>query len=272
MRMIDTFSGIGGFSLAARWLGGIETVQFVEREPFCQQILRKHWPDVPIHDDICTFNPARGSADIVCGGFPCQDISQAGKGAGLAGSRSGLFYELLRVVCLVGPRYVVLENVAAILGRGMDDVLGALAEAGYDAEWACIPASAVGACHRRDRWWCVAYANHAGVEAPRAEQQPAGAQQHRELDAADTNHQRRQERQPTAITSGTRRARWPHAPRRLDPYWRSYLSEPVLCRGDDGLSRRVDRLRALGNAVVPQVAMVPLARVLDLHHQLTTPA
>ena len=115
LRMIDTFSGIGGFSLAARWLGGIQTVQFVEREPYCHRILRKHWPTVPIHDDICTFEPAQGSADIVCGGFPCQDISTAGKGAGLAGERSGLFYELLRVIRLVEPRYVVLENVAAIL-------------------------------------------------------------------------------------------------------------------------------------------------------------
>ncbi len=114
LRVLDTFSGIGGFSLAARWLGGFETVQFVERDPYCQGILRKHWPTVPIHDDICTFNPEPGSAYIVCSGFPCQDISQAGKGAGLAGSRSGLFYELLRVVRLVGPRYVVLENVAAI--------------------------------------------------------------------------------------------------------------------------------------------------------------
>ena len=118
LRMIDTFSGIGGFSLAARWLGGIETVQFVEREPFCHRILSKHWPTVPIHDDICTFQPKPGSADIICGGFPCQDISQAGKGAGLAGSRSGLFYELLRVVRLVGPQYIVLENNAAHAGPG----------------------------------------------------------------------------------------------------------------------------------------------------------
>jgi len=144
LRMIDTFSGIGGFSLAARWLGGIETVQFVERELFCQRILAKHWSTVPIHDDICTFNPTPHSADIVCGGFPCQDISQAGKGAGLAGSRSGLFYELLRVVRLVGPRYIVLENVAAITYRGMDDVLGALAEAGYDAEWGVHTGSGCG--------------------------------------------------------------------------------------------------------------------------------
>ena len=368
LRMIDTFSGIGGFSLAARWLGGIETVQFVECEPFCQRILAKHWPTVPIHDDICTFQPEPGSADIVCGGFPCQDISQAGKGAGLAGSRSGLFYELLRVVRLVGPRYIVLENVAAITYRGMDDVLGALAEAGYDAEWVCIPAAAVGACHLRDRWWCVAYAS--GTDrgrrpegAGRRQRGPAGAdgcripegggsaeqpahaqggrrgagpgqgasqaglegqgagngaagftafsahmlshggadQQHGQLegetvfefrdgdraDVADADRllvqrQRspdswmaRRERSGTTPDPNSKRlegpdelgskgAPWPSAIARLSPDWRSYLSKPVLCRGDDGLSGRVDRLKALGNTVLPQAAMIPLARVLAL--------
>jgi len=319
LRMIDTFSGIGGFSLAARWLGGIETVQFVEREPYCRHILRKHWPDVPIHDDICTFNPAPGSADIICGGFPCQDISTAGKQAGIKeGTRSGLFYELMRVVRLVGPQFVVLENVAAITSNGMDVVLGTLAEAGFDAEWACIPAADVGACHRRDRWWCVAYASGAdragcgegigrrqwstadaggrGIPegsgsadaAAYAERWRGKAERQRgELEAAaagalshwagsaDTagrgreaaphpHHQRQQERQPATIASGAGWAGWGDAPRRLNPDWRSYLSQPVLCRGDDGLSGRVDRLKALGNAVVPQVAMVPLARVLEL--------
>jgi DNA (cytosine-5)-methyltransferase 1 len=320
LRMIDTFSGIGGFSLAARWLGGIETVQFVEREPFCQRILAKHWPTVPIHDDICTFNPEPHSADIVCGGFPCQDISQAGKGAGLAGSRSGLFYELLRVVRLVGPRYIVLENVAAITYRGMDDVLGALAEAGYDAEWACIPAAAVGACHQRNRWWCVAYASGSGSSGRiptgittvgekgggRMEPEPqrhcaepaadsiglrsqrrgaardlagqAGAgevdrqERQRDGDAADdcgavalhTDGQRQPQQHTPALAARAGQPAWPPAPRRLNSDWRSYLSQPVLRRGDDGLSGRVDRLKALGNAVVPQVAMIPLARVLEL--------
>jgi DNA (cytosine-5)-methyltransferase 1 len=263
--MIDTFSGIGGFSLAARWLGGIETVQFVERDPYCQRILAKHWPTVPIHDDICTFNPAPGSADIVCGGFPCQDISTAGKQAGIKeGTRSGLFYELMRVVRLVGPRYIVLENVAAITSNGMDAVLGTLAEAGFDAEWACIPAADVGACHRRDRWWCVAYANYAGVEAPRSEQLAARVEQYRKLDAPHPHHQRQQERQPPAIAGGEGWTGWGDAPQRLNPDWGGYISKPVLCRGDDGFSGRVDRLKALGNAVVPQVAMVPLARVLGL--------
>ena len=324
LRMIDTFSGIGGFSLAARWLGGIETVQFVEREPFCQRILAKHWPFVPIHDDIRTFQPPPNSADIVCGGFPCQDISQAGKGAGLAGSRSGLFYELLRVVRLVGPRYIVLENVAAITYRGMDDVLGALAEAGYDAEWACIPAAAVGACHQRDRWWCVAYASgtdrgrraegtgwgqwspadaggcglpeggrgaeqlaHAqggrwgagpgqgasqtGYQGPGTGNCAAGSTAHashmlshggagqqqgqpgwrsvsesRDGDRAATPDPMRQrlERPDQLGSSG---APWPAAIAHLSPDWRSYLSEPVLCRGDDGLSGELDKIGHLIN-------------------------
>ena len=303
LRMIDTFSGIGGFSLAARWLGGIETVQFVEREPFCHRILSKHWPAIPIHDDICTFQPKPGSADIICGGFPCQDISQAGKGAGLAGSRSGLFYELLRVVCLVGPRYIVLENVAAITRRGMDAVLGALAEAGYDAEWACIPAAAVGACHQRDRWWCVAYAQgfprdvpppaelrgdwapskqaggfysnaanpayvlcHGGDNQQHGKPEGRAVPQPGDSDRAATPDPIRQRLEGPGQL-GSSRAPWPSAIARLSPDWRSYLSEPVLYRGDDGLSGRVDRLRALGNAVVPQVAMIPLARVLELERR-----
>ena len=307
LRMLDLFSGIGGLSLAAHWLGGFETVAFVEREPYCQRVLRRHWPDVPIFDDVCTYHPKPGSADVICGGFPCQDISVAGKQAGIKeGTRSGLFYELMRIVRLVGPRYVILENVAAITSNGLDTVLGTLAEAGFDAEWACIPAADVGACHRRDRWWCVAYANNAGMEAPRAKQPSAGVEQCGELDAAyanqvrcdrdentaadgrtkgsirahwyvnalascyrstdspHPNRQRQQECQPAAVSGGQGRPCWGDAPRRLNPDWQSYLSEPVLRRGDDGLSGRVDRLRALGNAVVPQVAMVPLQRVLEL--------
>jgi DNA (cytosine-5)-methyltransferase 1 len=192
LQLLDTFSGIGGFSYAAEHIvGGFETVAFVEREPYCQRILGKHWPNVPIYGDITTFNPQPHSADVICGGFPCQDISTAGKQAGIKeGTRSGLFYELMRVIRLVQPRYLVLENVAAILANGLDTVLGELAKAGFDAEWACIPASAVGACHQRDRWWLVAYSNHAGVEAPWSKQLAARAEQYGELDAANTSSQR----------------------------------------------------------------------------------
>jgi DNA (cytosine-5)-methyltransferase 1 len=274
LRLLDLFSGIGGFSYAAEHLvGGYETVAFVEREPFCQRVLASHWPAVPIHSDICTFHPTRGSADVVCGGFPCQDISTAGKQAGIKqGTRSGLFYELIRVVRLVRPQFIVLENVAAILANGLDTVLGELAEAGFDAEWACIPASAVGACHQRDRWWLVAYPqgqqchdcgskDSAGPSRTAAQLRNCDSE-----DAANANSKGSQGQTATWI-QGT--GLWNSPARCLNPNWHSYLSKPVLCRGDDGLSGRVDRLKALGNAVVPQVAAIPLARVRALAHQST---
>ena len=110
MRVLDLFSGIGGFSLGLE-RAGMETVQFVEIDPFCQKVLAKHWPGVPIHGDITTFRGEPGSADVICGGFPCQDISSAGKGAGLAGARSVLWFEYARIIGEVRPRYVVVENV-----------------------------------------------------------------------------------------------------------------------------------------------------------------
>lgn len=303
LRLLDTFAGIGGFSLAAHQLGGFKTIGFVEREPFCQRILSQHFSGIPIYDDITTFNPKPGTADVICGGFPCQDISLAGKQAGIKeGTRSGLFYELMRVVRVVRPQYVVLENVSAILTNGLDAVLAELAAAGFDAEWACIPASAVGACHQRDRWWLVANtqssrrrtrqgqgAQSPGHQSTRAGDHGAGSdvaysdqddsqarsrEQSRRWhsaagsggNASNPNDQRQQEQHPPAVADRQEWPCWSHAPRRLNSDWRSYLSQPVLCRGDDGLSHRVDRLKALGNAVVPQVAMIPLQRVLDLHH------
>ena len=266
LRLLDTFSGIGGFSYAAEHIvGGFETVAFVEREPYCQKILSKHWPSVPIHDDITTFNPKPYSADVICGGFPCQDISLAGKQAGIKeGTRSGLFYELMRVVRLVRPQYVILENVSAILANGLDTVLAELAQAGFDAEWACIPASAVGACHQRDRWWLVAYAKESG-----AWQHKSHAWRQRDGESLFANGCADQEvSSPSSNTSSERLERPQHqewrAAEQLCPDWGGYASEPVLCRGDDGLSSRVDRLKALGNAVVPQVAAIPLARVKEL--------
>ena len=159
LKILDTFAGIGGFSYAAEKLvRGFETTQFVEIDPYCQKILKKHWPHVPIHDDIKTFTASPGQYDVITGGFPCQDISVAGLKKGITKqSRSGLFYELIRVIRLVRPKFIVLENVAAILNNGLDIVLGELSKAGYDAEWAVISASSLGACHRRSRWWLVAY-------------------------------------------------------------------------------------------------------------------
>jgi hypothetical protein len=139
MRVLDLFSGIGGFSLGLE-RAGMCTVGFCEIDPFCRDVLTKHWPAVPIHDDVTTREFQEGEADVICGGFPCQDISVAGAGAGLAGERSGLWRELLRAIRVVRPHYAIVENVAALLGRGMGTVLGDLAEIGHDAEWHCIPA------------------------------------------------------------------------------------------------------------------------------------
>ena len=166
LKILDTFAGIGGFSYAAHELvGGFETTQFVEIDPFCQKVLKKHWPHVPIHDDIKTFTAKPGEYSVITAGFPCQDLSVAGRRAGITKeSRSGLFYELIRIIRLVRPKFVVLENVAAILNNGLDIVLGELSEAGYDAEWSIISASSLGAAHRRSRWWCVAYPNNDGQQ------------------------------------------------------------------------------------------------------------
>lgn len=170
LRTLDLFAGIGGFSLGLERTGGFETVAFCEIEPFPQKVLRKHWPEVPLYDDVRTLTAERLAADgiavdVITGGFPCQDISTAGKGAGLAGERSGLFYEIARLIGELGPLFVILENVSALLGRGLADVLGTLATLGYDAEWHCIPASHVGAPHRRDRIWIIAYPSSAGRTA-----------------------------------------------------------------------------------------------------------
>jgi len=256
LRLLDTFSGIGGFSYAAeRIVGGYETVAFVEREPFCQKVLRKHWPDVPIFDDIKTYIPERGSADVICGGFPCQDISIAGRKAGIKeGTRSGLFYELMRVIRMVEPRFVVLENVSAIVADGLDIVLGELAEAGFDAEWACIPASAVGACHQRDRWWLIAYSNN--IRSSGQDLSLPGMRGEDEGRKAGLGN-----RQVLGSQRWSYRKGWGES---LTSDWRSHVSKPCLPRGDDGLSNRVDRIKALGNSVVPQVAAIPLARVLEL--------
>ena len=288
LKLIDTFSGIGGFSYAAEKLvGGFETVSFVECEPYCQKILKKHWPNVPIYDDIKSYRPEPYSADVICGGFPCQDISTAGQGKGITEeTRSGLFYELMRVIRLVRPKYIVLENVAAILNNGLGIVLGELASAGFDCEYACIPASALGACHKRDRFWLVGYpsdSQHNGSSSSeksrsieetngRATQgenkacKLEGSSQSRnsevvQLDVADPSSHRLQ----GEIRSATSGEIWSQKNiRRLNPDWRSYESESVLCRGNDGLRNRMDRLRCLGNSVVPQVAAIPLQRVLDI--------
>lgn len=260
LRVLDLFSGIGGFSLGLERTGGFETVAFCEIEEFPRRVLAKHWPNVPIYDDVRTLTHERLSqdgiaVDVICGGFPCQDISLAGKGAGLAGERSGLWREYARLIGEIRPRYVLVENVAALLGRGLGDVLGDLAALGYDAEWHCIPASAVGAPHRRDRLWVVAYPNTAerrADSAPRGRvaweiglpqgEEGSGRSGGRREDVADANGER--ELQP----QGSEQNQWGRA---SNSRW--WSAEPDVGRVAHGVPARVDRLRGLGNAVVPQI-------------------
>ena len=166
LRLLDGFAGIGGFSYAAhKIVGGFETTQFIEIDKFCQKLLTKRFPNIPIHDDVRTFTANLEDFDVFCCGFPCQDISVAGLQKGITKeTRSGLFFEVIRIIRMVRPKFVVLENVAAILNNGLDIVLGELSQAGYDTEWGIISCEDMGGCHRRQRWWCVAYPNSKGME------------------------------------------------------------------------------------------------------------
>lgn len=153
------FAGIGGFELGLeRAIPGAYTLWQVEQEKYCKKVLSKHWPEATIYDDVrnITKNNTK-QVDILCGGFPCQDISVAGKGEGLHGKKSGLWWEMHRIIEELQPRAVIMENVAAITIRGLGTVLGSLSEIGYDAEWCTIRASDFGAPHHRSRWFCIAY-------------------------------------------------------------------------------------------------------------------
>mgnify|MGYP003301914018 CR=1 FL=1 len=265
--MLDTFAGIGGFSYAAtKLVGGYRTTQFIEIDPFCQKILKKHFPFTPIHDDIRTFTAIPGQYDVICGGFPCQSISVAGNRAGITEeSRSGIFYELMRVIRMVRPRFVVLENVAAILNNGLDIVLGELSQAGYDAEWSVISASSLGACHRRSRWWCVAYTNDYGsltssisglddqANNDSSERANQVSQSSRSSESKDSRVVQSSTKPSNSHSKGLQRQNfikmereiWAEGnTRRLDPNWRQYVSKPILPRGSYGLSNRVDRTKA----------------------------
>jgi DNA (cytosine-5)-methyltransferase 1 len=251
------FAGIGGFDLGFE-RAGMKCCWQVEIDDYANRVLAKHWPDVRRWRDVRTFPPEPADdwrVDVICGGFPCQDISYAGAGAGLDGERSGLFFEAVRVVRQLQPRVLVLENVAALLTRGLDRVLGTLAEVGYDAEWHCIPAAAVGAPHIRDRVFVIAYAaeffGNGRVTREHCSQRKI-QQQARGIccnaDVADTkephgfsNDPKFQGKVQTGMGGGCNKR---HA----------WATEPDVGRVANGVPARVDRLKGLGNAVVPQVA------------------
>lgn len=210
---------------------GMECRWQCEIDPFARKVLAKHWPDVRRHDDVRTFPPPEGDwhVDLIAGGFPCQDISFAGKGAGLAGERSGLWYEFARVVRDLRPRYVLVENVAALLVRGLDAVLGTMASLGFDAEWSSVSACEMGAPHMRQRVFILFYTPCG--DDPRFGREPGSQEEKGRMQEPVRGH------------------RWD--------------AEPAVRRVADGLSRPVDAHRGLGNAVVPAVAQFIGERIVE---------
>jgi len=263
--VLDLFAGIGGFSLGLERAGGFRTAAFCEIDKKAQLVLRKHWPDTPIFDDVTTLTKGlldeRGiSIDVITGGFPCQDLSTAGRGAGLEGERSSLWFQLLRLISEIRPRYALIENVSALRSRGLEVVLQGINAVGYRAEWHCIPASFLGAHHQRDRIWIVAYPDssfgqgdgissgvhpqNAGARfgsseaVPLADPQRIGLSGQGELE---------QSSYPTPLVD------WEAVESFYGRVGQIWGAEPDVGRVAHGIPNRVDRLKQLGNAVVPQI-------------------
>jgi len=266
MNVLDLFSGIGGFSLGLE-RAGMKTVAFCEIEPFCQQVLKKHWPDVPVYNDVkkVTGEQLRKdgiSVDVITGGFPCQDISVAGKQAGIEGERSGLWTELARIISEIRPAYAIMENVTALIsgenGEWFGKVLGDLAEIGYDVEWHCIPASEIGAHHHRDRIWIVAYPNKSDRQQGSSRQPRAQKSRSLRKNVPNSDSDRLQggtdfggsKKASPGIIQRSQVARAYSQNRGDRGVW---AVEPSICRVANGVPRRVDRIKSLGNAVVPQL-------------------
>lgn len=231
MRVLDLFSGIGGFSLGLE-RAGMRTVAFCEIDPYARAVLRQHWPSVPIYEDVTTLSAARLrtdgiSVDAICGGFPCQDISIANViGAGIAGARSGLWYEYARLVGELRPELVVVENVSELLARGMGEVLGTLADLGYDAEWRMLRGLDFGLPFIGERIVIVATPERAGRQRRFEYLSSLGVE---------------------ATSPAERRHQAIGARRQLE-------ADLVGLRADDGLSVTMERrrLHGLGNAIPPQ--------------------
>lgn len=220
------FSGIGGLDLALEAFGHVPVWQ-AECDPYARKVLAKHWPTVRRYNDVKEIDDAAERPDIICGGFPCQDISPAGKRAGINGPRSGLWSEFARIIRVLRPRVVFVENSVALADRGLDRVLGDLAALGFDAQWGVLGACAVGRPHTRDRMFVLAYTN--GLPGERWIRTWATGQR---------TVQARIDREMPAVV-------------RLE-------SDRELQRMADGIPREVERLRAIGNSAVWQQAALAL--------------
>ena len=291
MTIGSLFSGVGGLDEGLERSGLGRVVFQCEIDPFCRKVLRKHWPDATIYEDVRSVGHGAARVDVLCGGFPCQDVSLAGLGAGLAGARSGLWYEYLRIVEELAPSIVVIENVLGLRTRGLRDVLAGLAALGFDAEWTCVSAAELGAPHIRKRIFIVAThpdrvqlrdepgwlerscrarageladdgEARASADASRERSGACGLDADAPRDGADRERsgdaRAARDRGTTADAAGEGEpqqggALGPQWRRAIDGGWRPPIS-PVR-RVDDGIPNRSHgrRLKALGNAVVPQI-------------------
>jgi DNA (cytosine-5)-methyltransferase 1 len=234
LRVLDLFSGIGGFSLGLERTGGFETIAFCEIDPFCRRVLAKHWPNVRQYEDVRELTAKQLSADgivpdVICGGFPCQDASlgqtQWGRRIGIDGERTGLWKHIPRLAVELRADILLMENVPGLLSAGFGQVLGDLAAIGFDAEWRCIPASKAGLPHRRDRLWIIAH--------PRGSRLSRSVEGKGILESAEA---------ALAINGNATAGAWHSLDRDLG-----------RLRGRDGISVAMERRRIgpLGNAVIP---------------------
>lgn len=295
MRHLDLFSGIGGFALAASWVWGDEheIVGFCEIGSFCQKVLKKHWPKVPIYSDIKELRGNQfDTIELVTGGFPCQPYSVAGKQQGKEDDRH-LWPEMFRVIRETRPRWVIAENVPGIVNMELDQVLFNLESEGYTWEAFIIPACAVDAPHKRDRVWVVAYnglpqpmelsgsiktrGNGIGdgskaMADPESQRRRMGHSENQQSINRESNPNATDSQGPglsngrqSGIKTGkdekNRRMAFPGFERCSGSWW---AIEPGLGRVANGIPNRVDRLKSLGNAIVPQVAAIIMAGIKEV--------
>ena len=268
MNHLDLFSGIGGFSLAAQW-AGIETVAFCEIDPFCQKVLVKNFPSIPIFEDIKELKRSdiKYEIDIITGGFPCQPFSVAGNKKGTKDDRD-LWPQMFRVIQEFKPTWVIGENVANFVNMAFQRTKTDLESEGYEVQPFIIPACGVNAPHRRDRVWIVGYTDNPRNRTPEydADKNRAEIKQEQEdksqlefsgsdqtmVYTNDKGFQRFQQSNPDTVQSG-QKSRFPFSGFTYD-YKLGLPNIPKNLRVDDGVSNRVDRIKGLGNAIVPQVA------------------
>lgn len=237
---LDLFTGYAGITLALQEY--VRPIAYVEIEEYCQKIISYRMADgllprAPIYSDVKNIQGKIGDCDIITAGFPCQDISVAGNGKGLEGERSGLFYEIVRLTEEIRPSFVFLENSPAIRTKGLEQVIKTFTSMGYDCRWTCLSAARIGANHQRDRWFFLANTN----SSRQVQNPPQSKERNNNIEPFRTS-------QEMANSKIKRLERWRERMFRQRSWW---ASEPNVGRVDNGTAFRVDRIKAIGNGVVP---------------------